>query len=768
MKQVKLHIEYKGRKEVVLRSMMIWLLLIGISGISLAQKHPLLILKKQDVTSIRKNLSQAPLFSQMIAQNQTIVDQEIKLGVKVPIPKDMAGGYTHERHKRNFFVLQKAGNLFQITGKEKYARYIRDVLMAYAKMYPQLGLHPTKRSYATGKIFWQCLNDANWLVYVSQAYDCVYDWLKPEDRRLLETQLFRPFADFISIKNPQFFNRIHNHSTWGNAAVGMIGLVMGDQELINRALFGLQWQNSNQTQTDNDGGLITLPKQKKAGFFAQLDNAFSPDGYYTEGPYYQRYAISPFMLFAKALENNRPELKIFKYRNGLLKKAVYALLYQTDYQGQFFPINDAQKGMSFKSRELISAVDIIYEYQGKDTELLSIAKQQKRVTMDYSGFVVAQDIYLKKAKPFTRKSIELRDGKNGDEGALGILRSSKNDQEICLVFKYTAQGLGHGHYDKLSYSLYGNKGEIIQDYGAARWVNIDQKQGGRYLPENKTWAKQTIAHNTVVIDGKSHFRSKFKVGNAHHSDKYFFDASNPNFQIVSAKDLHAYPDAQLHRTLVLLKDDVFEKPILIDVFRVKATNSNQFDLPLWFQGHLLNTSFQYQAQTQQQSTLGKKFGYQHLWKEAIGKSTSNQAKFTWFQQGQFFSATAWVSNNDELIFARLGANDPKFNLRRDPAFIIRKKAPQKNQQEIVFITIIEPHGAYNPVDEIPLQPYGNVAKVSLVHQSEPYTAIELNTTSGQRWTLIIVNKNNNPKSRHQLKIHNKTFRWKGVYHLFKH
>ncbi len=601
---------------------------------------------------------------------------------------------------------------------------------------------------------------------MSQVYDCIYDWLPAQERHLLETQLFRPFADFISVQNPQFFNRIHNHSTWANAAVGMIGLVMGDQELVNRALYGLQWKKTTQAQKDDaqkddDDGLITLPHQKKAGFFAQLDHAFSPDGYYTEGPYYQRYAISPFMLFAKALENNRPQLKIFRYRKQLLKKAVYALLQQTDRQGVFFPINDAQKGMSFKSRELVSAVDIIYESQERDASLLSIAIQQGRVTLDYSGFVVAQGIARKEMKPFARNSVELRDGKNGKEGALGILKSRKNDQEMCLVFKYTAQGLGHGHYDKLSYSLYGNQGEIIQDYGAARWVNIDQKQGGRYLPENKTWAKQTIAHNTITKNETSHFKADFKTGNAHHSDRYFFDSSNPDFQIASAKDQHAYLGTEMHRTLALLKDEAFEKPILIDVFRVNAPKASQFDLPLWFQGHLLNTNFQYQAQTQQQSLLGKQFGYQHLWKEALGKSKTNQAQFTWFQQGEFFTATSWVAPSDELIFARLGANDPSFNLRRDAALVVRKK----DQKQVVFVTVVEPHGAYSPVNEVPAQPYGRLTKVALVHQSKQYTAIELEAKPSKRWTLIIVNNNNNLKTQHQLKIRNSTFKWKGVYHL---
>ncbi|MEL6134936.1 MAG: heparinase, partial [Bacteroidota bacterium] len=161
-----------------------------------AQSHPRLTLTPEGVAHIRSQLGKASLFDRQLAETIQEVDTEIEKGIFVPIPKDMAGGYTHERHKQNFFILQKAGNLFQITEDEKYAVYIRDMLLAYAEMFPTLGLHPTNRSYATGKIFWQCLNDANWLVYVSQAYDCIYDWLQPEQVQYLNQTLFRPFADF--------------------------------------------------------------------------------------------------------------------------------------------------------------------------------------------------------------------------------------------------------------------------------------------------------------------------------------------------------------------------------------------------------------------------------------------------------------------------------------------------------------------------------------------------------------------------------------------
>ena len=518
-------------------------------------EHPKLILTKKGVENIRKNLGNIPIFDNTLQAVKEEIDAEIALGIETPIPLDYSGGYTHTRHKKNFLALQKAGLLYQILNDEKYAKYVKEMLLQYEEMYKTLPLHPKTRSYARGKLFWQCLNDSNWLVYVSQAYDCIYNYLSEEERNKLETNLFRPFADHISIDSPQFYQRVHNHSTWGNAAVGMIGLVMNDEELIERALYGIKGLNLDKTAKDDDGGYLN--KDGKAGFLANIEEPFSPDGYYTEGPYYQRYAMYPFLIFAEGLQNVRPDLKIFEYKEGVLLKSVNTLLNLSDADGEFFPLNDGQKGMSYYSKELVTAVNIAYKYGNQDAGLLSVAEKQHQVLLDDSGFSVALAIKNGEVKPFQKKSINLSDGSEGKQGGVGILRS----EDLELVFKYAAQGSSHGHYDKLSFSLYENGQEIIQDYGLARFVNIEQKGGGNYLKENKTWAKQTIAHNTVTQNETSHFDAKYDIGSQHHSELHYFSSENENVQVVSAKETNAYPGTELLRTMVVIKDKDFEKPI---------------------------------------------------------------------------------------------------------------------------------------------------------------------------------------------------------------
>ncbi len=721
-----------------------------------AQDHPNLILTLDGITSMRSVKGQVALFDKSIAMAKEQVDAELDKGIDVPTPKDLAGGYTHERHKANFFTMQKAGVLFQITEEEKYATYIRDMLLQYAEMYPTLGKHPATRSYARGKFFWQCLNDANWLVYTSQAYDCIYDWLDQGTREKLNSELFRPYAEYISVENPQFFNRIHNHSTWGNAAVGMIGLVMGDEELVKWALYGLDVKVPGDIVKDNDGGAIQLEGQKEAGFLAQLDHAFSPDGYYTEGPYYQRYAMYPFLIFAQGLANVKPELDILNYREGLLIKAVYALINQTNSAGEFFPINDAQKGMSLMSRELVNAVSMAYHYGAQDPQLLSIVEQQGRVPLNDAGLSAARGIADGHAEPYQFTSLELTDGANGGEGAIGILRKDG----LTLMMKYAKHGMGHGHFDRLGFLLYDEEKEVIQDYGSARWVNIEHKDGGGYLKENTSWAKQTVAHNTLVVDKDSHFDGDVKEADKTSATPYYFLAGD-DVQIMSAKETNAYSNVVMHRTMAVLEVNGVENPLIIDLFAVQAPEGTRYDLPLYYLGEMMSSNQEFETNNDL-SAMGTNDGYQHLWQEALANLQGETFRFTWFNGRNFYSLNSATRAGDELLLTRIGANDPNFNLRRDPGMIHRRTGGNT-----LFASLYETHGFYSYPDEIPINSFTSVANLEILHESEEYVAVAFALQSGEHYLFAFSLQDASESGRHQLDLSTGQLTWDGVYDFKK-
>jgi hypothetical protein len=317
------------------------IMIFGIGSFA-QQKHPNLILTQEGVQQIKTGLGKYPLLDKTFQEAKNAVDADVRQGVDVPVPKDPGGGYSHEKHKLNYQNMLNAGIIWQVTGNKKYAEYLKSMFLAYAKMYPSLGVHPEgKNSSSPGVLFWQSLNDAVWLVHIAQAYDCIYTYLNADERSNIENNLLRKAVKYMTENDSETFNRIHNHGTWSVAGVAMTGYTIGDKDMAEKALYGKM-------------------KDKKTGFFAQISQLFSPDGYYTEGAYYQRYAIMPFMLLAKTIHNNQPELKIFDYNAGTLRKATSILLQLTDDKGAFLPFNDALKDKTWESGELVYAVDISY------------------------------------------------------------------------------------------------------------------------------------------------------------------------------------------------------------------------------------------------------------------------------------------------------------------------------------------------------------------------------------------------------------------------
>ena len=127
----------------------------------------------------------------------------------------------------------------------------------------------------------------------------------------------------------------------------------------------------------------------------------------------------------------------------------------------------------------------------------------------------------------------------------------------------------------------------------------------------------------------------------------------------------------------------------------------------------------------------------------------------------FYTMTAISDKNDEILLTRIGANDPEFNLRRDPGFIIRRK----NVKETIFVSIIEPHGSYSPISEFAVNAYSNIEKLSVALNDEKYTAVEIVFKNGTTKLVFISNQNNDKNTNHQVIINNKEYQWIGSYVL---
>lgn len=720
-------------------------LFLVLSDTAFAQNYePLLLLSKSEAKGISQHLGDYKILEKSFSKVKKGADKALEKPIEVPIPVDNGGGYTHEKHKKNYREMYYAGLTFQITGEKKYAQFVEEMLLGYAKIYPSLPLHPKRKAEQnSGKLFWQGLNDCVWLVHGIQAYDLVKESISEKNREIIEKDVFRSMASFLSESEggKDTFNKIHNHGTWAVAAVGMTGYVLNDKDMVERALYG-------------------STKDKKSGFMKQIDLLFSPDGYYSEGPYYQRYALQPFMVFAEAINRNQPELKIFEYRNQVLKKATNTVLQLTDGNGYFFPINDAMKDKNFMTEELVFATNIVFENYN-ETAILPVVLQQNEVSVTGAGLKAAEALQGMKKQEFVKNPMLIADGPEASSGGLSIFRmhTKKKDEQLTTIFKYASQGMGHGHFDRLGILLYNNGNEILQDYGAARFLNVESKSGGRYLDENKSWAQQSIAHNTVIVDEKSGFNGDWKVAEKTAPEPIFGDISNPEvIQISSAVEKNAYAGVEMQRTVALIAE---ETPFILDVYTLKSKESHQYDLNFMFSGHIMETDFKYEPSLAALSPLGKANGYQHLWNLAESKGNNGISKFTWLNDSRFYTISTITDENSKLFFTRLGANDPNFNLRNESGYLIRNA----NKKDYTFISVIEPHGSFDPKLESVQDPHSKVESIQLLKQDENYTAVSVSMKNKKTYTLLFANKKSKADAKHKLTANGKTYEWKGNYKL---
>ena len=711
-----------------------YLMVALVTGVcSFLHANPKAMMSPADLETIRTNLDRSASFSKYLNRTKTRIDRYFETQPDIPEPKDPGGGYTHEQHKKNGIAIYEAGMLYAFTGEERFINYVRDALTAYAELYPTLNEHPAKRSSYPGRMFWQVLNESVWLVYSIQGYDAIRADLSPSERDKIESGLFHPMVHFLSVDSEDTFNRIHNHAAWAAAAVGITGYVLGEVDYVNRSIQGANY----------DG---------KTGFLALIDNLFSPSGYYTEGPYYQRYALMPFVVFARTIQSNDPDFGIFDYKDGVLLKAILTCI-DLSYNGLFFPINDAIKDKGLNTVELRYGIAIAYALT-QNPQLLDIAKLHNGSfvpTADSLYMAIAMD--EGKSERFEYKTRLVKDGPNGNRGGLGILRGELTHS--VAVLKATSHGFGHGHFDRLNWFYYDNGNEIVTDYGAVRFLNIEQKEGGRYLPENTSWAKQTVAHNTLVVNESSQFDGEVKQADLHHPTVTQFLSSSQT-KLVRADTSSPYQGVHFDRLLALFTL-VVGKTLVVDIMSVKSQKPVQLDLPVHFAGAFIdaNTSPTWQA-VEAQRPLGDSSGYQYLWlRSRYEIDKSGVFSVTWLNENRFYTMTTTANAPSEVLFTRLGANDPNFNLRPEQSFLRRVHSTNST----TFVSVMETHGEYNGAEEFTVNNRPLIQDIELF-ESEDAQVIKVVQAEEQPLYLAF-SRNSDPRIKSSLIVDDIPLSWDG-------
>ncbi|GEA25236.1 heparinase II/III domain-containing protein [Vibrio harveyi] len=707
-----------------------------------------ILLTEAEVELLRKEVGKPSLMGKSIEANRKELEAFMRLPLDVPGHGE-AGGYEHNRHKQNYTYMNLAGRLFLITQEEKYAQFVKDLLAIYAEKYLTFDFHVQKNTNPTGRLFHQILNEHCWLMFTSLAYSCVASVMTEEERTAVVERIFEPMLDMFTVKYAHDFDRIHNHGIWAVAAVGICGLAIGKPEYLEMSVYG---------QDRDDTG----------GFLAQISQLFAPSGYYMEGPYYHRYAIRPTCVFAEVVHRHMPEVDIYNYKDKVIGNTVQAMLATAYPNGEFPALNDASRTMSITDMGVQVAVSVYSKHYGLDDNILGMAKIQNAVWMHPCGLELSQAYDKAIADreigiPFW-PSVELNEGPTGNNGAQGFIRMQDKTGDVSqLVMNYGQHGMGHGNFDTLGITFFNRGQEVLREYGFCRWVNVEPKFGGRYLDENKSYARQTIAHNAVTIDEQC--QNGFDVDRADsvHGLPHFFKVEGTEINGMSAFANDHYPNTDMQRSVFMLNLDELEAPLLLDLYRIEGEGEHQYDYSHQYDGQIVRTNFDYQS-FGELSTLGDDFGYQHLWNVASGK-VQDTALVSWLQNNTYYtwlgtSSSAKQNGDNEVIFTRTGANDPSFNLRSEPAFILRSKG-----ESTLFASVLETHGYFNEEFEQSVNARGQVKDIRVVGYNAVGSIVEI-TTEKSLVTVMISNVlGADDQTPHQVEMNGKTYSWNGFYSL---
>lgn len=707
-----------------------------------SSNQPILI-NQNEVAELKKEVGRDSLMGKTIARLQAKMDACISQPMDVPGHGE-AGGYEHNKHKENYDTVNLCGRLFLITGDEKYAVHAKSLLMEYADKYLSFGFHIQRNTNPPGRLFHQILNEHMWLLYSSLGYSCISAWLSEEERQYIIKNLFQPMLDMFTDKYDFDFDTIHNHGIWAVAAVGICGIAIGEQRYVEMAVHGLKG--------DSETG----------GFLAQISNLFAPSGYYLEGPYYHRFAIRPVCVFAEVLHRHMPELDIFNYKDQVIRKTTQAMLATAYPDGKFPALNDASRTMGITDMGVQVAVSMYFKHYGFDKNLLGMAQIQDQVWMHACGLELSKAFEAEETiEPPFWPSVELNEGPNGDEGAQGFLRMQAKNKDVSqLVMNYGKHGMGHGHFDTLGITFFSRGQEVLREYAFARWVNVEPKFGGRYLDENKSWARQTIAHNAITVDEQC--QNNFDVERADNvcGTPHFFVGSGVEVQAMSAFANSHYDGVGMQRTVLLVNNKELEAPLLVDLYRLTSDEVRRYDYSHQYEGQIVRTNFEYKA-NQELMPLGDNFGYQHLWDLARGKA-ENSTLVSWLQGHSYYTwhgacdTEAPEGEQGELIFAQVGANDPSFNLRNDTNFILRHEG-----KDALFASALETHGYFNEAVEASTDARGKVQNIKVIGHNQDGSVVEIKLPQSTL-TVTVSNKADvTETTEHTLELNGKTYSWTG-------
>jgi hypothetical protein len=457
---------------------------------------------------------------------------------------DMAWAGWYNRVLANRLVWM--GLLYCINGEERYAVTGRQILMDFAELYLK---YPTGNTIlGPAHVFFGTLSESFWGVDMAYGYDLLYNYpgFTEKDRRILKDSLFYPLARITQL----FPESASNRQLWYNNVSAAVGFLYGDEDLIKFALQG------------------------KYGFDWQLGSALPESGFWPEWSGYHFVALRGMIHLAEMARHNGTDLYDRIVAGRTMKKMFDApfLLVKPNYEFprckdsgggsilEYAPYYDVGYAV-YRDPKYLTILNLSRLDRGSQLvgETSALGRAPEPITL----FSLVPDLPSDTVSAITQESVDLPG--NG----FAVLRGKH--EQTYLYLDYGIMGGEHGHPDRLQMGYYAT---------GRNWI-VDPLNESYMNPNLQLWFRQSIAHNTLVVDQTTQTWT--------NGFGRFF-GSVPSLQVASGGCTSAYPGVSLARTLVQCGG------YFLDIFDAKAPEKHIYDLPLHSFGSLTVTGVELERQ----------------------------------------------------------------------------------------------------------------------------------------------------------------------------
>jgi hypothetical protein len=306
---------------------------------------------------------------------------------------------------------------------------------------------------------------------------------------------------------------VHNIQCWKNSAVGLVGLLYDDPELIHNALH-----------------------DPAEGYWQQIEKGILPGGIWYEGSWgYHFYTMSALVPLTEACRHCGIDLYVDRLKEMYLAPTRFAM---PDQQLPSFNDSGLTDLTKFGHRYELAAAR--WDEPGFRARLSSTARETREALLyGISAAAAPLDLAVRSA--------------NHEGAGYAILARGKGKDATWLCLKYSPAAGYHDHPDRLGFILYARGRVVAPDPGTLAYG----------LALQRDWYKTTLSHSTLAVDQTSQQNAPGKC-------LAFGAEQGVNYAMLDAGD--AIPGVRFVRTAALVDEN-----LIVFVDQVRCDRERRLD-----------------------------------------------------------------------------------------------------------------------------------------------------------------------------------------------